>query len=172
MVSDVCRAIGSRTVTVFANAKTMEHGLDNSLTVKVGSLITCVDSRMFVHLLIEIHCPPLKFHTRVIQTCSPEQTSGSIWTVGTKCQAICNETGYRLIGPSVRQCLSLGYWSGYEQYCIGRRRNEIRIRNIRIFVPAGPEIERITHSTSTTVAPSTSTHRKYLGKAPIHSRVD
>lgn len=56
---------------------------------------------------------------RVIQKCSPESNDESFVKVGTQCQAKCNETGYRLIGPRLRQCLILGRWTGYDQMCVG-----------------------------------------------------
>ncbi|CAF4456676.1 unnamed protein product [Rotaria sp. Silwood2] len=65
----------------------------------------------------EIRCPLLKINTKVVQECSPEQNS-SDFKIGTKCQAKCSEIGYRLIGPHTRQCLILGIWSGYEQFCV------------------------------------------------------
>lgn len=40
--------------------------------------------------------------------------------VGTQCQAKCNETGFRLVGPRVRECLSIGRWTGYDQSCVGK----------------------------------------------------
>jgi hypothetical protein len=68
---------------------------------------------------IEIRCPPLKNHPRVIQECLPQQSNKKL-QFGTKCQAKCNETGYRLIGPRIRECLSISKWTGYEQFCIGK----------------------------------------------------
>jgi hypothetical protein len=69
-------------------------------------------------LFLEIHCPSLKVHARVIQECLPQQNNTK-YQFGTKCQAKCNETGYRLVGPHARECLSMGRWTGYEQFCIG-----------------------------------------------------
>lgn len=51
--------------------------------------------------------------------CSPQQNSTK-YQFGTKCRAKCNETGYRLIGPRIRECLSMGRWTGYDQSCIGK----------------------------------------------------
>ncbi|CAF3278069.1 unnamed protein product [Rotaria sp. Silwood2] len=65
----------------------------------------------------EIRCPLLKINTKVVQECSPEQNS-SDFKISTKCRAKCSEIGYRLIGPHTRQCLILGIWSGYEQFCV------------------------------------------------------
>ncbi|CAF1552927.1 unnamed protein product, partial [Rotaria sordida] len=53
----------------------------------------------------------------MIQECLPKQNS-SDFKIGTKCQAKCREISYQLIGPHTRQCLILGVWSGYEQFCI------------------------------------------------------
>ncbi|CAF3959284.1 unnamed protein product, partial [Rotaria sp. Silwood2] len=64
-----------------------------------------------------IRCPPLKVHPRVIQECLPQQNNTKL-QFGSKCQAKCNETGYRLIGPRIRECLIMGRWTGYEQFCI------------------------------------------------------
>ncbi len=69
---------------------------------------------------IEIRCPALKINIRVIRDCLPEQNSTD-FKFGTKCRARCNETGYRLIGPHTRECLILGIWSGYEQFCMGKK---------------------------------------------------
>jgi hypothetical protein len=69
---------------------------------------------------IEIRCLPLKIKIHVIQECLPEQNSTN-FKFGTKCRARCNETSYRLIGPHIRECLILGIWSGYEQFCIGKK---------------------------------------------------
>ncbi len=79
-----------------------------------------------VHLIIsiyyvEIRCPPLKNHMQVIQECLPEQNTTD-FRFGTKCRARCNETGYRLIGPRTRECLIVGIWSGYEQFCTGKNK--------------------------------------------------
>jgi len=60
----------------------------------------------------------LKVRPRVIQECLPQQNNTK-YQFGTKCRAKCNETGYRLIGPRTRECLSVGKWTGYEQFCIG-----------------------------------------------------
>jgi hypothetical protein len=61
----------------------------------------------------------LKIHPRVKQECLPQQNHTK-FSFGTKCRAKCNETGYRLIGPRTRECLSMGKWTGYEQFCIGK----------------------------------------------------
>lgn len=68
---------------------------------------------------VEIHCPPLRINTYVVQECSPEQNTTDL-KFGTKCRAKCNETGYQLVGPRVRECLIVGLWTGYEQFCIGK----------------------------------------------------
>ncbi|CAM4818585.1 unnamed protein product [Rotaria magnacalcarata] len=65
----------------------------------------------------EIRCSPLKMSTQTTQECSPTQNTSS-FIVGTKCRVKCSVTGHRLIGPSTRECLSLGIWSGYQQFCI------------------------------------------------------
>lgn len=57
----------------------------------------------------------------MIQECLPEQNSTD-FRFGTKCRARCNETGYRLIGPRTRECLIVGVWSGYEQFCVGKKK--------------------------------------------------
>ncbi|CAF3600564.1 unnamed protein product [Rotaria sp. Silwood1] len=64
-----------------------------------------------------IRCPALKIHPRVIQECLPQQNTTKLH-FGTKCEAKCNKTGYRLIGPRIRECLVMGRWTGYEQFCI------------------------------------------------------
>ncbi|CAF3636597.1 unnamed protein product [Rotaria sp. Silwood1] len=64
-----------------------------------------------------IRCPALKTHPRVIQECLPQQNTTKLH-FGTKCEAKCNKTGYRLIGPRIRECLVMGRWTGYEQFCI------------------------------------------------------
>ena len=99
----------------------MEDGLDEKHNVKVEWKIR----RMFAHLSLEIRCLALTVNNHVIQTCSPDPVNRTTWAVGTICQAVCNETGYRLIGPGIRQCLSVGHWTGYEQFCIGRSRSLI-----------------------------------------------
>ncbi|CAF3838702.1 unnamed protein product [Adineta steineri] len=91
----------------------------------------------------EIRCPQLKVHSRIIQECLPKQNNTQL-RFGTQCQVKCNDTGYRLIGPRIRECLSMGRWTGYEQFCI-----------------AGPETT--THlSTSSTSTYTTTTTPKYL----------
>lgn len=72
----------------------------------------------------EIRCPPLEINIHVIQECVPEQNTTYL-KFGTKCRAKCNETGYRLVGPRTRECLVVGLWTGYEQFCIGKRMNRI-----------------------------------------------
>ena len=67
----------------------------------------------------EIRCPGLKANSRVVQQCTPEQNETSS-RVGTRCRATCNATGYRLLGPQMRECLILSRWTGYDQYCIGK----------------------------------------------------
>ncbi len=61
----------------------------------------------------------MKIHPRVIQECLPKQNHTKL-LFGTQCHAKCNQTGYRLIGPRTRECLSMGKWTGYEQFCIGK----------------------------------------------------
>ncbi len=61
----------------------------------------------------------MKIHPRVVQECLPKQ-SNTKFQFGTNCQAKCNETGYRLVGPRIRECLSMSRWTGYEQFCIGK----------------------------------------------------
>ena len=73
----------------------------------------------FLCSLTEIRCPLLRGSTYVVQECSPEQNTTNV-KFGTKCRAKCNETGYRLLGPRVRECLIVGLWTGYEQFCIGK----------------------------------------------------
>ncbi|UJR22438.1 hypothetical protein I4U23_025498 [Adineta vaga] len=65
----------------------------------------------------EIHCPLLKTTTHVIQECLPKQNSINL-KFGTKCQARCIESHSQLLGSHTRECLILGIWSGYEQFCI------------------------------------------------------
>ncbi|UJR26649.1 hypothetical protein I4U23_007966 [Adineta vaga] len=65
----------------------------------------------------EIRCPSLQTRSRVLQECFPQQHTTKV-QFGTKCQAKCNNTGYRLIGPRIRECLSMGRWTGYDQFCI------------------------------------------------------
>jgi hypothetical protein len=60
----------------------------------------------------------LKVHSGVIQECLPQQNNTK-FQFGTKCRAKCNDTVYQLIGPRIRECLSIGRWNGYEQFCIG-----------------------------------------------------
>ena len=62
----------------------------------------------------------MKIHPRVVQECVPKQNHTKLLS-GTECHAKCNQTGYRLIGPRTRECLSMGKWTGYEQFCIGKR---------------------------------------------------
>jgi len=95
----------------------MEHGLDINQNVKVRELIN-TNAKIFLFLFLEIRCPSLKVHPRVIQECLPQQMNTK-FQFGTKCRAKCNETSYRLIGPRIRECLSMGRWTGYEQFCIG-----------------------------------------------------
>ncbi|CAF3652114.1 unnamed protein product [Rotaria sp. Silwood1] len=65
----------------------------------------------------EIRCPPLKINTQVIQECLPKQNT-SDFKFGTTCRAKCSKIGYQLVGPHTRECLILGIWSGYDQFCI------------------------------------------------------
>ncbi|CAF4284048.1 unnamed protein product, partial [Adineta steineri] len=65
-----------------------------------------------------IRCDPLKSNSDVIQECLPEQENSTDFKFGTKCRARCSENGYRLLGPHTRECLILGIWSGYTQFCI------------------------------------------------------
>ncbi len=99
------------------NVVKMEHGLDVNPNVKVRHLAYLITIILLV-LFLEIRCPSLKIHPRVIQECLPQQNTTK-FPFGTKCRAKCNETGYRLIGPRMRECLSVGRWTGYEQFCIG-----------------------------------------------------
>ncbi|CAF1017076.1 unnamed protein product [Adineta steineri] len=66
----------------------------------------------------EIRCHSLKSNSDVIQECLPEQENSTDFKFGTKCRARCSENGYRLLGPHTRECLILGIWSGYTQFCI------------------------------------------------------
>ncbi len=66
----------------------------------------------------------MKINTQVIQECLSEQNNSTVFKVDTKCRARCREFGYRLLGPHTRICLILGIWSGYEQFCIGRKINK------------------------------------------------
>jgi coenzyme F420-reducing hydrogenase gamma subunit len=101
------------------NVVKTEYGLDVNQNVKVKTFVLSA-SEYFHFYLIEIRCPPLKNHPRVIQECLPQQNNTKL-QFGTKCQAKCNETGYRMIGPRIRECLSISKWTGYEQFCIGKR---------------------------------------------------
>jgi len=67
----------------------------------------------------ETRCSPLKINPDIIQDCSPKQNTTN-YIFGTKCRARCNKTGYRLAGLHIRECLIVGIWSGYEQFCIGK----------------------------------------------------
>lgn len=58
-------------------------------------------------------------NSRVVQECTPRPQQNT-YLFGMKCHAKCNTTGYRLIGPRTRECLSMSRWTGYEQFCIGK----------------------------------------------------
>jgi hypothetical protein len=75
---------------------------------------------LIVELYLEMYCSPLKVHSRVVHSCVPKIPNTNKIKIGTKCQTKCNVTGYRLVGPRTRECLSVGKWSGYDQSCIGK----------------------------------------------------
>ena len=105
---------------VFVNVKPMEHGLEISSNVKVWYVdIFTLKWDSFIRW-IEIRCPPLKVNSQIIQECSPKNNNTN-FKVGTKCQAKCKETGFKILGPLIRECLIIGIWSGYEQICIGKK---------------------------------------------------
>ncbi len=74
----------------------------------------------------------MKIHPRVVQECLPKQNQTKL-LFGTQCRAKCNETGYRLIGPRTRECLSMGKWTGYDQFCIGKYTITDRQKDINIY---------------------------------------
>ena len=116
VVLDVSLVIVLSMEIVFVNVDKMGSGLDINQNVKVRLFVEIIDGRLSFS---EIRCPSLKIHPRVQQECLPAQNNNK-FHFGTKCQAKCNATGYRLVGPRVRECLSTGEWTGYEQFCIGK----------------------------------------------------
>ena len=97
----------------------------------------------------EIRCPTLKNQSRLIQDCSPPQNQTQ-YRASTKCRATCNGTGYRLIGPRNRECLSTGKWTGYDQSCaVGLETTSL--------LPSSPSQSK----TSATITP------KYLGRRAL-----
>ena len=102
------------------NVYRMERGLAVFQRVKV-EIDRCVgEIEKFVRCL-EISCPALKPNSRVIHQCSLASTiEKNHFEVGAECEAKCNQTGYRIVGPRIRKCLPIGKWTGYDQSCIGK----------------------------------------------------
>ena len=104
---------------------------------------------------LEIHCLPLKTDSQVFQECSPKPNSTGA-TVGTRCRARCNESAHRLLGPSTRECLIVGRWSGYDQFCIGKQR-EHRLRKNGWPVSVNNKTGALVVTNTTSTSPSTTT---------------
>jgi hypothetical protein len=127
----------------------------------------CEGMMFHVHCLVliyytEIRCSPLKINTEVIQECLPEQNSTDL-KFGTKCRARCGEIGYRFIGPHVRECLILGIWSGYEQFCVGKKINKEMKRRFEFFL-VDTETTTYVMTNTTSLPPPTTTVQTYHGK--------
>lgn len=104
----------------------------------------------------------MKINIHVIQECLPPQSSTD-FKFGTKCQAKCNETGYRLLGPRTRECLVLGIWSGYEQFCIGKK-NLFKSMEKEICIQVGAETTVPTIISISSTQLSATIVQKYNGK--------
>ena len=142
----------------FANVAPTEHGQDVHRNVKVRGALRI---RTVILSLLEIRCPPIQGRARVIQECFPQQNSTKL-QFGTKCRAKCNDTGYRLIGPRVRECLSVGRWTAYDQFCVGECVAVDRSKWLRTFFVAGSETTPSMSSSSTSTRRLTTTP-EYLG---------
>lgn len=108
--------------------------------------------------VVEIRCSALKIHPRVLQECTPAQDQTTKFRFGTTCRAKCNATGYRLVGPRSRECLSTGKWTGYEQFCIGKHILTLKSRIITYFLQWVSRQHRA----------QSSVHHRLFAQLPLH----